>query len=223
MSFVAAGVGVAGLGISAYQTIHGADQAKKAQNALKNQQTPVYTPNKSILDYYQEAKNRYETSPYNTAQFQLAQQGIGRNQAAGLTNLQNSRSALGGVGNLVQQSNDANLKAVAQTEAQRSNAFNQYARAAGAEGADISKQFQINKMLPYTQNRNLYAQEASGYTQLENAGMYGLQNSAMALGKVNWGKIFGGDGSPSTGVTTPYSGGGQLPSYTPMTGQPQPI
>ncbi len=197
MSFVAAGVGIAGLGFSAYQTIHGASEAKKAQNALKSQQTPTYTPNKSILDYYQEAKNRYQTSPYNSLQYQVSQNQINRNQGQAVNQLQQGRSALGGIGAVTQMSNDAQLKAQAAAEAQKNQAFNAYGKATGAEAADQSKQFQINKMLPYQQKRNLLAQQASGYTQLENAGLSNLGNSVGALSRVNWGNIFGGGESYS--------------------------
>lgn len=199
-TFVAAGIGVAGLGLSAYQAFHGASQAKKAQDALKSQQTPTVAPNKSILDYYQTALNRYNTSPYNSLGYKLAQEGIQRNQGSTINNLKHfGGAAISNVGAVEQQSNDASLKAAAMAENQKNNAFNQYGKAAGAEGQDINRQFQINKMLPYTQNRNLYAQEAMGYNSLENAGLYGLQNSVGALSKVDWKKIFG---SSSPSITT---------------------
>ena len=221
MSFIAAGVGVAGLGLSAYQAFHGAHEAHEAQNALVNQKTPIVTPNKSILDYYQEAKNRYETSPYNSLQYQLAQSGINRREGSTVNNLDKlgSGAAIGEIGAVNQIADDASAKAGATAEAQRNQLQGQYGRAAGMEGTDINRQFQINQMLPYTQTRNVYAQQSAGYGQLENAGLYGIQNSVGALAKVNWGSVFGTNTTPSTNTTPgsfPSGSGGS--SYTPMNG-----
>ena len=183
MSFVAAGVGIAGIGVGLYQTLHGQAQAKKAQKALESQRSPAYTPDKAIGDYYVAALNKYNVSPYNSTLYQYSQANIARNAAQGLSSLQDRRQALGGVSAITQGSNDANLKAAVQAENQKMQQFGQLGRAASMENSEKRYGFGINNLLPYNNARALEIAKAQGGNAIENAGLQsidsGLNNAAM--------------------------------------------
>jgi len=81
-------------GIGALQSLFGGSREKKAEKALENLQTPTYGGSKSILDYYNQALQRYNTNPYQSQQYQYGLQQGNRSTAAGLNALQDRRSAL---------------------------------------------------------------------------------------------------------------------------------
>jgi hypothetical protein len=93
------------------QTIGGAIQQKRALKSLNKLQTPTYSQNQGILDYYNKALNRYNVNPYDSAMYKMQQQNIQRGTTQGLSALGDRRSALAGVSNLIQGQNDSLLKA----------------------------------------------------------------------------------------------------------------
>src|SRR5579872_160855 len=112
MSFIAAGVTGA---VGAYQAISGGIKAHNAQKQIEKLQSPTYTPNQAIADYYQTARNRAETSPYESQFYQMAEKNAGRGLATGISALQDRRST-GNVAGLVEGSQDALQKAGVQAE-----------------------------------------------------------------------------------------------------------
>lgn len=144
---------------------------RRAKKALESQQTPIYTPAKSISDYYNQALQRYQESPYQSNLYKMQAQNIARGTAQGLSALQDRRSALAGVSGLVQGQNDAMLKATAAAEQQKEQRFGQLGAASQAMGAEERQAFNINKMLPYQNRRDILQQKAGGYAQMLNAGL----------------------------------------------------
>ncbi len=184
MAIVAAGVGVASAGFSAYRSIHGAQQAKKAQNNLEHTQTPVYTPNRAINSYYQNALTRYNTSPYNSQMYQVAKENANKTLGAGIGALRDRKSAIGGIGGLVALTDNSLQRAGVQAEGQRNQEFNQLSRASAMQAGDDRASFQYNKMLPYQKNMSLYNAQAIGGVAQENAGLQDLSSGVNDLAKI---------------------------------------
>jgi hypothetical protein len=174
MSYIASGVAVAGLA----QSVIGGIKKKNAQKKLENQQVPTYTPNKGISDYYQQALNRYNTSPYQSNFYQQAQKQADRGLATGIGALQDRRSAVGNIGALVQGNDDAMQRAGVQAEGMQRQDFGQLGQATGMQAGDQRQAFDTNKMLPYEQKRGLYEAQAAGGSQMENAGLSNLGGAA---------------------------------------------
>lgn len=182
LSFVAAGVGIAGIGVGLFQSLHGASQARKAQKALLNQQTPTTPQNKAINDYYQMALNKHNAGIFNSAGYGAAKAGNEQALGAGLAAAQSGKQGVQQAGALVQQYSNNNNKAVANAEAEDNRAFTQLGQATGAKAADDKYTFGINSMLPYNKNRDVYMAQAAGGNAIENAGLEnigsGVNNAA---------------------------------------------
>jgi hypothetical protein len=158
---------------------------RRARKALEGLQSPTYTPAKSISDYYTEAKQRYNQSPYASTLYNTQMQSIGRNTAQGIAGLQSRRQGIGGISALIQGQNDATLKAAGAAEQQREQRFGQYGQASGAMAGEERQAFNINKMMPYERRYNMLAQKAQGYNQMFNAGLqnvYGAGQAGAAYG-----------------------------------------
>lgn len=102
---------IAALATQGVKTLVGTGQAIAGGIMLKKAQRnrPMY----SIPKEYEDAltiADKVSTMGMPREQYVAQLQGINRNQNFGLRTLGDRRSALAGVGNLVQQSNDANLK-----------------------------------------------------------------------------------------------------------------
>lgn len=183
MSFVAVSVGTGVVGLA--QTVIGGINAHSAQKKIENTPTPAYTPNKGIHDYYQEALNRYQTSPYASMMYQQAQNRIAQSQAAGINALQDRRSAIGGIGAIVGQGERALGQAGVQAEAGRRQDFSTLGRAAEMQSNDDQTAFQYNQLLPYQKRMSLLGAKAAGGNSMMNAGMqniFGGISSAAELG-----------------------------------------
>lgn len=181
---------------------------KRARRQLEGLQSPTYSPVKSISDYYTEAKQRYNQSPYASTLYNTQMQNINRNTTQGIAGLKSRRLGIGGLSSLIQNQNDASLKAVTAAEQQREQRFGQYGQAAGAMGAEERQAFNVNKMMPYERRYNQLAQKAAGYNQMFNAGLSnyfgGMQSGGMAAGgAASGGAGYGGSSSSGTGVNLP--------------------
>lgn len=159
---------------------------RRARKQLEGLQSPTYSPVKSISDYHAEAKQRYNQSPYASTLYNAQMQNLNRNTARGIAGLQSRRLGVGGISSLIQNQNDASLKAVTAAEQQREQRFGQYGQAAGAMAGEERQAFNINKMMPYERRYNQLAQKAQGYNQMFNAGLSnyfgGMQSGAMTMG-----------------------------------------
>ncbi len=167
--------------IGAYQAISGHIKARQNEKRLEalNKQSPIYSPNKSILDYYSEAYRRYSTDPTQTAQYKLDAQNIARSTNQGLNALQERRSALGGVNALVQGQNDALLKAGANAENERNRLMGVLGNAAQMKAGEEGKAFQQNKLYPYENQYNLLAMKAGQGATTMNQGISNIGNGLM--------------------------------------------
>jgi hypothetical protein len=198
-ALIGAGQAVKQQQLGLIQGVTGFFGGRRARRALEGLQSPTYTPAKSITDYYAEAKQRYNASPYESTLYKTQQQGIGRNVSRGIAALQGRRSAIGGISSLIQGANDASLQAAAAAEQQREQRFSQYGQAAGAMAGEERQAFNINKMMPYQTRYNQLSQKAAGYNQMLNAGLQNYFGGGQA------GSVYAGSalGNMSGGANSP--------------------
>ena len=175
MSFIAIGVTSAaiGTGLGVYTTIKGQEAQNKAQRTLEQQakNSPLYKPDKSINDYYQEAMNRYQENPYQSQAYQVGAMNAQRATAQGINALQDRRSAIGGIGRLAAGQNMAMQNLGTQAENYRQQQFGRLGSAAQLKSADYQRQFDINEMTPYNRNLQLEQMKAQAAGERYNAGM----------------------------------------------------
>jgi hypothetical protein len=176
---------------AALQTVGGIFQTvfsgrRKAERALENEPNPMYAGNKSVNDFYNEAYNRFLTSPTNSAMYQNAMQGINRNTANTLNFLQDRRGALDAVGQ-VQASQNAGLNnALVNAEQQRNQKFGLLGQATNMKYGDDMQKFQVNTVMPFQRKINLLSTKAANANQTFNTGLSnifgGLSNASSIIG-----------------------------------------
>jgi hypothetical protein len=188
MSFAAIGItsAVISTGLGAYSAISADTKQKRAQRNLEDlaKNSPLYKPDKSINDYYQQALNRFNENPYQSQQYQMGAMNARRATAQGLRALQDRRSAIGGISRLEAGQNYAMQNLGAQAEAQRNQRFNQFGNATQMKSADYQRQFDFNQMTPY--NRKLQLEQMKGAAAGEqlNAGMQMIGQGLSAAGTI---------------------------------------
>jgi len=187
-------------GLGALQSLIGGGKAKKAQKQLENLQSPTYSKNQGITDYYNQALSRYNVSPTASAMYKRQMQNIGRNTATGLSAFQDRRSGQAGISSLLRGANDASLNAEVAAENQKNQRFNELGQATGMNANEDDKAFQYNQQQPYERKYNLLAMKAGAANQTANAGisnMFGGLNSISQLGMINQDGRSSGSGSGS--------------------------
>jgi len=162
---------IAQTGMGLLQSVLGGGKEKKALGELEGLQTPTYTANKSISDYYNNALQRYGVNPYQSQQYQQGINASNRNLAAGLSQMNNIRGGVGGISRLTALSNDAALKAGINAENEQSRRFGELGGATRMKAGDDMTRFQYNEVAPYEQKYNLLAMKAGAGGQQLNAGM----------------------------------------------------
>lgn len=180
MTIAAIGQGV----IGGLQSIIGGGKARKAQRQLEGM-IENYKPNQSIMDYYSKALNKYNANPYQSAMYNQQQRTAGRNLATGINSLQDRRSALAGVGSLVQGSNDASLRAAAAAEQDQAQDLAQLGQATGMKSAEDKYKFEAKY--------NLLSQKAGAANQTANAGIQNLYGGLGTLADMSMIKKMYGD------------------------------
>lgn len=156
----------AGLGTA--QSIFGAVQAFGAQNKLNKLQSPQYKQNQSILDYYNQALQRYNVAPEDSAMYKRQMQGVDRNVANALYY---GGGDSGSTSSILRAANDAKLNANAAAEQEKSQRFGQLGGATAMKAGEDDKAFQYNEYLPFERKFNLLSAKASGGNQVMNAGL----------------------------------------------------
>lgn len=155
-------------GLGAAQTIAGMIQRSKGLKEAKRAISGL-GPNQGILDYYNQALNRYNVSPTESALYKRQQQTIGRNVATGIGALQREGNVLGGVSSLVRGASDAALNAEIAAEQQRAQRFGQLGSATQAKAAE--------ELRPKQLEFQLATQKAAGGSQIANVGLSNIFNA----------------------------------------------
>jgi hypothetical protein len=214
LSFIAVGV-TAGVGIT--QAVIGGVKAGKAHREMENLKTPTYAGSQPLSQYYQEALNRYQQSPYQSNFYEQAQKAAGRNQATAIGATMDRHSA-GNIGAIVQGSDDQMQKAGVQAEGLQRQAFGQLGSAANAQTGDIRQQFQYNQEAPYEKAFGIAQGKAIAGSQMENAGFSNISGGLGSYSQIGQLKqLYGGGGSGGGGgaSTNAFAGGGGQYSASP--------
>lgn len=171
---------------------------KKAQKKLESDISaiPEYTPSASILQYYEQAKQRYGVSPTQTAMYKRQQQNIQRAGATGLAGLRGARARMGAVPTLVRSLTDASLGAEAAAEQEQARRFGQLGSAtqmmAGQESAAEQR-----KLLKAQQRISASAARATGAAATQRAG---LTNIFGGLSDIATAGLMEGEGAEAGGA-----------------------
>lgn len=184
MSWITAGVSVG----SAIWGGAKAAKARREQRASEAQlenlaaNSPLKKESKAINDYYQEALNRYNESPYQSAAYQQSMQNARRTTASGLGALQDRRSAIGGITKLGGMERAASQGAIAQAEQMKGQRFGQLGQASQMKKSAEDELFDVNVMTPYQRKLQLEQMKGAAAGERYNAGMQmlgqGLSNAA---------------------------------------------
>lgn len=182
---------------------------KELEDSLKN--TPKYKPNQSILNYYDEALNRYQTSPTDTAAYKRDKQNIKQGTTQALSSLNKLRS--GDVSNIIQGQNNSLLNAAVKAENRKAQELSVLGQAAGMKAAEQNKAFNQNEIYPFEAKYNLLSMKAAGNRANQRQATQNLYNNASAAASIlaggdgmggegsgetfNWNSIFGNKGQRS--------------------------
>lgn len=182
------------LAIAGVQALGGLAQTifsgrKKKERDLENYANS-YTPNSSIMDYYNKSLARYNANPYQSQSYQNQTNLINRNLATGINATQDRRGGLSTISGLVQGANDASAKAGAMAENQQAQALGQLGTASGMKAREDAKKFDMLY--------NLKAMKAGQAAQTQNMGYKnifgGLSNASMLMGGGDKNNNLGADG-----------------------------
>lgn len=165
-----------------FQTLFSGRKKAERQMEAMLDKSPAYSANKGISDYYQEALNRYNENPMQTAMYQNQMRNAQRVTAQGIGALQDRRSALAGIGRLAQVQNDASQNALAQAERLKESRFSTLGQATGMKAGEERRAFDINQMTPYQRRLQMAQMKASAANARSDAG---LQNMFGGLGNLS--------------------------------------
>lgn len=173
---LAAAPAIAQAGIGLYQTLFSGKN--KAIKDLENQQSPIYKGSKPISDYYNEAKNRYAVSPYQSTQYLMAKQNADRAAANAINATQSRGGAMSSIGKIVGNQNDALLRAGAIAEQERNQRFGQLGSATGMKATDDLRKFNTNELDPFNRKYGLKMMKAGSASATKDAGLSNLFSGA---------------------------------------------
>jgi len=168
--------GVAGLAQTAGGWLQQGKATKNYEKTLAN--NPKYAQNQSILDFYNQALQRYNVSPTDSAMYKRNMQNIDRGVATGLNALQDRRSGIAGASSILRAANDARLDTEVAAENEKSNRFGVLGGATGMKAGEDRMSFEINQMQPWQNKLALYGAKATGGANIMNAGLGTLNNAA---------------------------------------------
>lgn len=184
-------IGLASTGYQIYQAEHAKSQAKKERQQAEESERgledslnniPKYRPNRSILNYYDEALRKYNVAPTSTSEYKAEQQFINRNAGSALRNLQDRRSALAGVPSVMSVQNNALINAAVKAEQRKEQQLNRVGQAAQMKASEEGKAFQQNEMYPFESKYNLLAMKAAGSRANQRINTQNAYNLFSSLG-----------------------------------------
>jgi len=168
------------LGSSAVAKRKAKQAEKEAENMLGG--SPKYKPNQSILNYYDEALRRYQTSPTDTAQYKMDKQNIKQSTVQGLSSLNKLR--IGDVSNLIQGQNNSLLKAMTNAENRKPQEFQVLGQAARMKAGEDSAAFRQNELYPFEGKYNLMTMRAAGERANQRQSTQNAYQNALAAASI---------------------------------------
>lgn len=166
--------------------------AEKAAEEKLNS-APKYRQNQSILNYYETALRKFNTSPTDTAGYKRDSQNIRQGAVQGLSSLNKLRS--GDVANIIQGQSNSLLKAAVNAENRKAQEFSVLGDAARMKTGEDSKAFQQNELYPFEGKYNLLTMKAAGLRADQRQSTQNAYNNAQAAASI----LAGGDGMGGEG------------------------
>lgn len=157
---------------------------KKAEKGLEKsiEAIPEYTMSPSILQYYEQAKQRYGVSPTQTAMYKRQMQNIQRAGATGLAGLRGARARMGAVPTLVRSLTDASLAPEVAAEQEQARRFSQLGSATQMVGAQEAAVEQ-RKLAKQYQRISAAQAKAAGRAAVKRAGLTNIFGGLTDIGK----------------------------------------
>jgi len=185
-------------GISLLSSANQKAQAKKAEKQAEESlnNAPKYSPNQSILNYYQQALQKYNTSPTDTSQYKMDNQNIKQSTVQALSSLNKLRS--GDIGGIIQGQNNSLLKAAVNAENRKAQEFGVLGNATNMKAGQEAKAFQQNEVYPFEGKYNLLTMKAAGNRAASRQSLQNAYNNASAA----VGELSGGSNGNSWGTGT---------------------
>jgi hypothetical protein len=157
---------------------------RKAEKDLRKQieAIPEYTKSPSILEYYEQARQRYGVSPTQTAMYKRQMQNIQRAGATGLAGAQGARGRMGAASTIARSLSDATLGAEVAAEGEQSRRFGQLGAAAQMRrGEDVMQQ--QRELMKQEQRIRQAAAKAAGRAAVQRAGLTNIFGGLGDIGK----------------------------------------
>jgi hypothetical protein len=183
MTWFATGASLAGSAFGIYQGITGQKKADQAKDRLEKlaKNSPIYKPDKSIHDYYQQALNRYNENPYTSPYYLESIKQSNRAAANALGSMQSRGAAIGTVGKINQGAMDNANRAIAGAVQNKNSQFSQLGNASSMQASQTAKAFDINQLTPYKTQLGLNEMQMSAGNELANTGW---QNAAAGVANI---------------------------------------
>ena len=157
---------------------------RKAEKDLTKQieAIPEYLKSPSILEYYEQARQRYGVSPTQTAMYKQQMQDIERFGAGAVSQLRGSRERLGGTSTILNSLLRAKLGANVAAEQEQNRRFGQLGAAAQMmRGEDVMKQ--QRDLMKQEQRIRQAAAKAAGRAAVQRAGLTNIFGGLGDIGK----------------------------------------
>lgn len=180
-------VALLGIGQAVYGGIQSYNASKNASEYQKKMEklaanSPLAKKTPLIDNYAQEAANRYNENPYQSAFYQMAGKNARRYTSSALNALNDRRSAIGGMPRLGIVENNALGNAGMQAENYKQQQFANMGRAAQMQDAQNKYLFDVNEMTPYNRKFGLSQMASQHANDQYNAGLQmaaqGINNAA---------------------------------------------
>lgn len=171
------------------KTLGGAAQTafsgqRKAEKALTKsiEAIPEYVKSPSILEYYEQARQRYGVSPTQTAAYKRQMQNIQRAGATGLAGAGGARGRMGAASSIARSLSDATLGAEVAAEQEQNRRFGQLGAAAQMRrGEDVMQQ--QRELMKQEQRIRQAAAKAEGKAAIKRAGLTNIFGGLGDIGK----------------------------------------
>lgn len=157
---------------------------RKAERDLTKQieEIPEYVKSPSILEYYEQARQRYGVSPTQTAMYKQQMQDIERSGVGAVSQLRGSRERLGGTSTILNSLLRAKLGANVAAEQEQNRRFGQLGAAAQMmRGEDVMKQ--QRDLMKQEQRIRQASAKAAGRAAVKRAGLTNIFGSLTDIGK----------------------------------------
>jgi hypothetical protein len=177
---LAAGAAKTGAGLA--QTFTSGQRRAERDLTKQIEAIPEYTKSPSILEYYEQARQRYGVSPTQTAMYRQQMQDIERTGAGAVSQLRGSRERLGGTSTILNSLLRAKLGANVAAEQEQNRRFGQLGAAAQMmRGEDVMKQ--QRDLMKQEQRIRQASAKAEGRAAVKRAGITNIFGGLTDIGK----------------------------------------